>query len=80
MQHPSESKLVTPVSLIVDAILVLGFFAFMFTVVRGHVPSVDPKMINFWGAMASACMTGVFWLALQMFRLVFRAQMANRRK
>ena len=73
MAQPEE-KLVTPVSLIVDLILVIAFFAYMFTVCRAHVPSDDPKMITLWGALGSACLTGVFWLAVQMFRVVFRFQ------
>lgn len=75
----SERKLVTPVSLVVDAILVIGFFIYMYGVLKTHVPSSDPKMIVLWGALSAACMTGVFWLALQMFRVVFAAQRAARR-
>jgi hypothetical protein len=73
-------KLVTPVSLIVDAILVGGFFIFMLTLLKSHVPSNDPKMIWLWAGLASSCMTGVFWLAVQMFRVVLRAQMAANRR
>ncbi|MBP6506358.1 MAG: hypothetical protein KA257_02230 [Opitutaceae bacterium] len=74
-----EKKHVTPVSLAVDLVLVVGFFAFMFWVLKSHVPSTDPKMIVLWGALGSACMTGVFWIALQMFRVVLRAQLAARK-
>ncbi len=70
----SEQKFTSPTSLIVDAILVIGFFVYMFGVLKGHVPSNDPKMINLWAALSSACMSGVFWLAVQMFRVVYRAQ------
>ena len=69
-------KLVTPVSLLVDAVLVLGFFFYMYSVVKTHVPSDDPHMIMLWGAITSSCLTGVFWLSLQMFRVVFRAHRA----
>ncbi len=72
----SETKLVTPVSLVVDLILVGGFFCFMFYVLRSHVPSNDPKMIYLWAGLTAACMSGVFWLAVQMFRLVLNAQRA----
>lgn len=78
-QTPPTEKLVTPVSLVVDAILCLGFFAYMFGVLRSHVPSNDASMIALWAGLASACMTGVFWLALQMFRVVFRAQRQSKR-
>jgi hypothetical protein len=31
-------------------------------------------MVLFWGCMCSACLTAVFWLALQMIRVVARHQ------
>jgi hypothetical protein len=46
----------------------------MYTVVSTHVQSHDHRMILFFGASCSACMTVVFWLALQMFRVVVKAQ------
>jgi hypothetical protein len=73
-QSQSDTKLVTPVSLLVDAVLVAAFFLYIYTVVSPHVPSNNPHMILIWGGLCAACMSGVFWLALQMFRLVFRAQ------
>jgi hypothetical protein len=73
-------KLVTPVSLVVDVIVVGAFFIFMYSLLKSHVPSNDPKMILLWGGLASSCMTGVFWLAVQMFRVVLRAQLAANRK
>jgi hypothetical protein len=76
----SEEKLVTPVSLIVDLVLVVAFFAFIFSVLKSHVPSTDPKMVTTWAAIGTSCLTGVFWLALQMFRVVFRAHRAAGRK
>ena len=79
MAQPEE-KHVTPASLVVDLVLVVAFFAFMFGVLKSHVPSTDPKMINLWGALATSCLTGVFWLALQMFRVVFRAHRAAAKK
>lgn len=72
----SETKLVTPVSLIVDAVLVIAFFVFMFTLVAPHVPSNDKTYIAIWGGLTSACMSSVFWLAIQMCRVVYRAQKA----
>jgi len=75
-----SEKLVTPVSLVVDAVLVIGFFIYLFSLLRSHVPSNDPNMVKVWAGLGSACMTGVFWLALQMFRVVLRAQMAANRK
>jgi hypothetical protein len=42
------------------------------------VQSLDPRMINLWGALAASCLTGVFWLALQMVKTVYRFQTRNR--
>ena len=75
----SEMKLTSPASLFVDAILVAGFFAFIYWLVSPHVPSNDKSMIMRWGGLCSACMTGVFWLCVQMFRVVLRAQRADRK-
>ena len=79
MASPAE-KLVTPVSLVVDAILCIAFFAFIFSLLRIHVPSNDPTMVALWAGLATSCMTGVFWLAVQMFRVVLRFQRQSRRK
>lgn len=75
----SDQKLVTPVSLAVDAVLVGVFFAILFTMLRSHVQSNDPVNIFIWAGLTSACMSGVFWLAVQMFRVVYRAQKAARK-
>jgi hypothetical protein len=75
-----ETKLTSPASLLVDAILVIGFFVGIYTLVSPHVPSNDKSMILLWGGLCAACMSGVFWLCVQMFRVVLRAQRADRRK
>ena len=74
-----ETKHTSPVSLVVDFVLVVAFFAYLFSLIRSHVPSTDPKMITLWSALAALCMTGVFWLCIQMFRVVLRAQRAARK-
>jgi hypothetical protein len=80
MSEPEQmQKLTSPVSLLVDAVLVVVFFIYMYTVVSTHVPSSDPKWILLGGLYTSACLTGVFWLALQMFRVTYRAQRESRK-
>ncbi len=73
-QEPPQQKFTTPGSLAVDAVLSLGCFAFLYNVVSPHVPSNDKGMIVLWSALTSACMTGTFWLCIQMFRVVLKAQ------
>ena len=79
MAQPAQ-KLTTPASLVVDAILVIAFFIGIFLWVSPHVPTNDKSMTLLWGAICASCLTGVFWLCLQMFRVVLRAQLADRRK
>jgi hypothetical protein len=69
-----EKPLVRKFDFLVDAIVVGAFFILMFFIVRSHVPSNDPKMIALWSAGTAACMSGVFWMAVWMFRVVFRYQ------
>ncbi|HEX2852866.1 MAG TPA: hypothetical protein VHO24_06490 [Opitutaceae bacterium] len=76
----SESKHPSPLSLAVDFVLVAAFFAYLFTLLRAHVPSTDPTMITLWAALGAACMSGVFWLCIQMFRVVLRGQLDAKRK
>ena len=76
MSSPVQAKSFTPVSLAVDAVLVIAFFALMFNVLQSHVPSLKESHIRFWAAFGAACMSGVFWLCIQMFRVVLRAQRA----
>lgn len=74
------TKFTSPASLSVDAVLVVGFFIFIYGIVSPHVPSTDKSMILLWGGLCAACMSGVFWLCVQMFRVVLKAQHADRRK
>jgi hypothetical protein len=81
MSEPEQmKKLTSPTSLLVDAVLVIIFSVYMYSVVSTHVPSTDPRMIFIWGLYTTACLTGVFWLALQMFRVTYRAQREARKQ
>ena len=73
-----EQKLTSPASLIVDAILVIGFFFYMYSVVSTHVPSHEEKWIMIWGGLTASLFAALFWLALQMFRVVLRFQRYER--
>ncbi|MBA3850374.1 MAG: hypothetical protein C0502_10335 [Opitutus sp.] len=75
----SEKKGLSPLAVAIDLGLVAAFFSFFYYALQSHVPSSDPTMVRFWSALASGCMTGVFWLALQMVKTVFRFQRAHRK-
>ena len=74
-----EGKSTTPGSLAVDAVLVVALFTLIYSLVAPHVPSNDRVWIVTWGGLTAACMSCVFWLCIQMFRVVLKAQRANRR-
>lgn len=74
-----EKKSFSVVSLIIDLVLTALAFCLFYWMVNSHVPSNDPKMVLFFGASAAGCMAGVFWLALQMLKLVYKFQRANRK-
>lgn len=74
-----EKKGISLVAVVVDLVFVAAFFSFFYYLLQSHVPSNDPTMIRFWSTLAAACMSGVFWLALQMLKTVFRFQRANRK-
>lgn len=75
----SEKKSYSVVELIIDLLLTAVAFSIFYWLVNSHVPSNDPKMVFFFGASAAACMSGVFWLALQMLKTVFRFQRDSRK-
>lgn len=59
---------------VIDLLLVLIVFIGMTFVMRSHVPSENPGTILAVAMFTSSCFTGVFWLALQMFKVVLAHQ------
>ena len=55
---------------IFDLVLTGAFWLFMSQVLRNHVPSEDPFWITLWSCVTALCLSGVFFIALQMGRLV----------
>lgn len=76
----SVKKPVSARNVIIDAVLTIAFFFYMWQVMKIHVPSTDPRMIDMWAAITSACMTGVFWIAWQMIKVVYRFQREQSRE
>ena len=73
-----EKKSFSVVSLIIDLVLTAIAFVIFYSLVHSHVPSTDPKMIMLWGGLTAGCMAGVFWLAWNMLKVVFKFQRATR--
>ena len=74
-----EKKPFSPVNFVIDLVLVAIAFLIFYSLVNSHVPSSDPRMIKLWGGLGAGCMTGVFWLALQMLKTVYRFQRDSRK-
>ncbi|MDG1326225.1 MAG: hypothetical protein P8P49_10690 [Opitutales bacterium] len=65
-----EQPLVSKIGIVID--LILSFIVFIFLgayVLPQHVPSDDSFVVNIVAFMTSFCMTGVFWMAVNMFRV-----------
>ena len=76
---PTEKKPFSLFNLVIDTVLTAAAFSIFYWLVNSHVPSQDPTMIKLWGGLGAGCMTGVFWLALQMLKTVFRFQRDSRK-
>ncbi len=74
-----EKKPFSPVSLVIDLVLTAIAFVIFYWLVNSHVQSDDPRMIMLWGGLTAGCLSGVFWLALQMLKVVYRFQRDNRK-
>ena len=66
-------------NVIIDGVLTAGAFLFFYEIAKIHVPSNDPVQVGLWSAFTATCMSGVFWLAWQMFKSVYRHQRENAR-
>ena len=65
--QPEDQPLVSKTSTIVVLVLTAIFFFFMRAVLVRHVPSEDPLAVNIVSSITSLCMTGIFWIASNMF-------------
>jgi len=58
----------------IDLLITLVVFIGMVYVLRSHVPSETPVVVLAVSAFTSACVTALFWLAMQMFKSVLSHQ------
>lgn len=65
---------VSPKNILIDGVLVAAAFGLFFWLATSHVPSEDPMQVRVWSAYCAACMSGVFWIAWQMLKAVYRHQ------
>ena len=69
MNEENEKPLVSKLGIVIDLFISILFFLFMQYVLADHVPFQDPLAVNLVAGMSALCMTGVFWIATNMFRV-----------
>ena len=74
-----EKKPFSVVTLVIDLMLTGIAFVIFYSLVNSHVQSNDPTMIRLWGGLTAGCLSGVFWLAWQMLKVVFQFQRESRK-
>lgn len=72
-----KPKLVTKWGIIVDLVLTISFFIWMTTILKKHVPWAEAgeTAVLMGALLCSACLSGVMWMALSLFRVTLADQM-----
>jgi len=58
----------------IDLLITLVVFVALLFVFRSHVPGYSPMIVLAFSAFTSACVTALFWMAMQMFKAVLSHQ------
>lgn len=77
MDNNMKPKLVTKWGVVVDLTLTVVFFLWMSTILRKHVPwgEAGETAVILGSLLCSACLSGVLWMALSLFRVTLADQM-----
>lgn len=75
-----KPKLVTKQGAIIDLILTGIFYVWIVTVLKKHVPWQEASDTAIWlgAAYCGACLAGVLWLALSLFRVTLVDQVLQK--
>lgn len=76
-QEPFHAKLITPLWIVVDIVLAVIFFIFMYGIIDPHSTGEGELAIRIMTIGTTFCLTLVFWLALQLFRVTLTDQIRN---
>lgn len=63
--------LITNKGIIIDASLAFIWFLFFSWLLRAFVPVRTEPALTIWAVLAASCLTALFWLAINMFRIVW---------
>jgi hypothetical protein len=75
-----KPKLITKHAVILDLILTVVFFVWITSILKKHVPWTEagPTAVLLGAAYCGACLSGVFWLALSLFRVTLADQILQK--
>ena len=75
-----KPKLITKQAIVIDAILTVVFFVWITSILMKHVPwqEAGEQAVLLGAAYCGACLSGVFWLALNLFRVTLADQMLQK--
>lgn len=72
-----KPKLITKQAVVIDLILTAIFFVFITSILKKHVPWAEAGQtaVLMGAAYCGLCLSGVFWMALNLFRVTLTDQM-----
>ncbi len=75
-----KPKLITKHGVVLDLILTVVFFVWINSILKKHVPWAEASdtAILLGASYCGACLSGVFWLALSLFRVTLADQMLQK--
>mgnify|MGYP001353210885 CR=1 FL=1 len=71
MSNNNSHKLITRNGVVIDLILTAIIFCFLSWILRPYVPAQTEVYTNVFAVFTASCLSGLFWLVLQMFRVVY---------
>jgi protein-S-isoprenylcysteine O-methyltransferase Ste14 len=72
-----KPKLITKQAVVIDLVLTVVFFVWITSVLKKHVPwsEAGETAVLLGAAYCGSCLAGVFWMALNLFRVTLADQM-----
>jgi nicotinamide riboside transporter PnuC len=75
-----KPKLITKQAVIIDLVLTVVFFVWITSILKKHVPWAEAGQtaVLLGAAYCGLCLAGVFWMALNLFRVTLADQMLQK--
>jgi len=72
-----KPKLITKQAVVIDLVLTVVFFVWITSILKKHVPwsEAGETAVLLGAAYCGLCLAGVFWMALNLFRVTLADQM-----